>query len=163
MLLRWDNSCHYNIANSSRSPPVGERQEMKINIEQVVYTTVTATSDIPLQSCTNYGLEYATYPFVSHSDYDPTIYKSTTPDVSGVTDTFSFFTNGDGLSPQSVYGSQPVEVDLIAVNHRGYFIAPQSGTYNFTLNSVDDWYTLWVGSVAYSGWTLDNALFTQQW
>lgn len=159
--VRYSSACSCagaTIATTTVPSPVShwvyEPNDKHINIQQI------ATATINLASCVNFGLQWAAYPFDSGSTYDPTIYKSQTPEASGDTTTYTY--NTDNQYYASVYGSDPIEVDLIALNHRGFFIAEQSGTYTFTVDSVDDWLTLWIGPDALSGWTLDNALFTVQ-
>jgi hypothetical protein len=164
VLLRRYNRCHHNTTIASKSLPITIGKRSKTNFKQIATVTVTAstTVGVPLPACTNYGLEFAAYPYIHLSTYDPTIYKSQTPEVSGVTTTYTFNTwlFGYPYPPLSLYGSSPIALDLIAVNHRGYFIATKPGTYTFTAEVVDDWLSLWLGPTAFSGWNLANAAFT---
>ncbi|RVD87836.1 uncharacterized protein DFL_002043 [Arthrobotrys flagrans] len=43
------------------------------------------------------------------------------------------------------------------LNHRGYFYAPETTTYNFRIFGADDGAWLWVGQIAYTNWTRANA------
>lgn len=54
--------------------------------------------------------------------------------------------------------------DYFVLNHRGYIYAQQTGTYTFSVGSVDDAVCAWVGALAYTGWVrandnLDAAIF----
>ena len=48
--------------------------------------------------------------------------------------------------------------DLIAVDHRGYLFAPLDGDYTITIGNDDNIVLVWVGPLAYSGWTRANAV-----
>lgn len=139
------------------------RRTIKPNSQQVVTVTVTqsATTGVPIPACTNYGLEFAAYSYVGNPD--PTPYKSATPELTGVTNTYHYSTadypNDGGYpeGPQLLYGEGPIPTDEVAVDHRGYFIADQTGTYSFAPGYIDDYFYLWIGETAYSGWDASNA------
>ncbi|KAK6197289.1 hypothetical protein LQW54_010751 [Pestalotiopsis sp. IQ-011] len=141
-----------------------------VTTETVSTTTVVAApSDLTCMgppTCNNFGLEWAQY----HNDqgynwdpnyrtFDPAHFKTIEPNATGQTskvyvpDTFA--NTGDAF-PVSVYDIK-VPVELFVLNHRGYFYAPQKGTYNFSVPRIDDAAFVWLGAHAYEGWTRDNA------
>lgn len=50
-----------------------------------------------------------------------------------------------------------MSTNFFVLNHRGYIYAQQTGNYTFNVGDVDDSVYIWVGSLAYSGWTGANA------
>ena len=62
-----------------------------------------------------------------------------------------------GSSQVSIYGSPPLYSNYFVLNHRGYIFAQQSGTYTFSVGGVDDAVYIWIGPLAYTGWTKQNA------
>lgn len=57
----------------------------------------------------------------------------------------------------SIYGSSgEYDSTYIALDHRGYIYAEQSGNYTFSSTYVDDMLLFWAGPIAYSGWNGDN-------
>ncbi|MCJ1290265.1 hypothetical protein MMC34_001801 [Xylographa carneopallida] len=124
---------------------------------------------VPDLSCNNQGFEYAVYPSTNAdgtpitidttdgywSNFDPTVFKSRTPQASGKATTV-------GLSDcNTIYGTRPADPSHVAIDHRGYLFAQQDGNYTFSIPSVDDIILLWLGSLAYAGWTRPNANLVQ--
>jgi hypothetical protein len=137
--------------------------DVSTSIETVVSTTTssiivtsTPTPGLPALDCTNYGLEWAAWPFPTYrGTVIPESYKTQVPTLNGTTKTYTFTTPGD---VEPIFGNPtPIATNLIIVDFRGYFIAEQRGTYTFSTDSIDDHFYLWIGSTAYSGWTGANA------
>jgi hypothetical protein len=138
--------------------------------EQTV--TQTATSVIVDEACPtpafcgNAGVEWAQYHndqgynwSPSYSQFDPAVYKTTTPNATGTTSRInvdSIFANTGDTFPVPVYDIE-VPVELFVLNHRGYFYAPTAGVYTFYMPQVDDAGFVWHGDKAYSGWDRTNA------
>lgn len=132
--------------------------------------TVTATSTsteivCPTpSSCDNQGLQWAEYPNdqgdnndATYSNFDAAVYKTQTPDVSGVTSTVGGIDASGGVAI-SIYGSSSsFYSDYFSLDHKGYLFAVATGTYTFTFSGVDDIAMLWLGPTAYAGWTRANA------
>jgi hypothetical protein len=56
-----------------------------------------------------------------------------------------------------------MDLTFITVDHVGYLYARQSGTYTFKSSNPDDITILWIGTVAKTGWTRENALLVHQY
>lgn len=121
---------------------------------------------MPDLSCGNQGLQYAiygnnpdgsinTFTAAGYPTFVAEIFKTAPLQYSGTTTSI-------GLSASSpIYGNVPANPQYVAVNHRAYIFAQQSGAYTFTLPYVDDITILWVGPAAYSGYTRSNANIIQ--
>lgn len=84
--------------------------------------------------------------------FDPAAFKSIAPlqnDVFGEVGVTSIDT--------TIYGHS-LSFSNFSLDHRGYFFAPQTGAYTFTIqkNALDKVW-LWLGPEAYQGWTAANA------
>lgn len=119
-------------------------------------------------SCNNQGFEYAIYNCVNAAGapitvsggawpVDPTIFKTRTPQTTGKTTSFGL------TDTNTIYGYTPTDPEHVVVDHRGYLFAQQDGVYTFSNPAADDIVLLWLGSLAYSGWTRSNAVLEQQW
>ena len=60
--------------------------------------------------------------------------------------------------PGYVYSTYTPSLGIVAVDHRGYLFAPLDGDYTITINGNDNIVLVWIGSLAYSGWTRANAV-----
>jgi hypothetical protein len=90
----------------------------------------------------------------NYSSFDPTPLKTATVLDQGTTTEIDI--HGDG-SALTLYGKSEPYPTFFAVNHRGYLLAPSSGTYTFSATGADEIIIFWIGPDAYSGWTRDNA------
>lgn len=94
--------------------------------------------------------------------YNPMSLKTVTPDGQGITNQIG----GPGTTkagPITVYDSpNQVNGNFLVIDHRGYFIPPSTGTYNFTSPYSNDFSTIWLGPEAYSGWDLSNTSIDQE-
>ena len=119
-------------------------------------------------SCGNQGLAYAIYPnkrpdgtnvpwTEEYTDFDPTIFKTAVPQVTGKTKTIGT------PDTKSIYGITPTDWEYVVVNHRGFFFAEQSGEYTFTMPSCDNFVLLWTGSKAFTDYTRANADLVQKY
>jgi hypothetical protein len=97
------------------------------------------------------GFQFRTFPQGYHND-DPTFFDRNTPLVTGFITNFTNLTTATN-STYVVNGSPT----YFSVEWFGYFYAPTTGTYTFTLGSDDGSY-LWMGSSALSGYTTANSL-----
>lgn len=132
-------------------------------------TVVAAPPDLTCTgppTCNNFGLEWAQYHNdqgynwdPQYSDFNPAHFKTMEPNATGQTSKVFIpdrFANTGDTFPVPVYDIQ-VPVELFVLNHRGYFYAPQAGTYNFSVPRMDDAAFVWLGAHAYQGWTRNNA------
>ena len=132
-------------------------------------STATFASCAPAQSsapalCNNQGLQWAVYSGdvprntdVEYSSFDPTTYKTQTPNDNGVTNTIGGI-DYPGSGQETIYGgSVPVNADYFALDHKGYIFAQETGVYTFAVSGVDDIVLLWLGSDATSGWDRADA------
>jgi len=136
--------------------------------ERPIATTETVTSTTTIKacpaptSCGNQGLEWAYYNNTdgdndgTYSNFVPQNYKTHEARYEGITGSIGGIRFIDG-STQSFYGSPSLATKYFVLNHRGYIYAPQTGTYTFTVDSVDDVAYVWIGGDAYSGWTAPSA------
>ncbi|MCJ1404873.1 hypothetical protein MMC11_008099 [Xylographa trunciseda] len=120
-------------------------------------------------SCGNQGLAYAIFPNTktdgtvlaydapAYSTFDPTVYKTANPQVSGQTTSLGV------TDCHTIYGNTPNNYEYVTVNHRGYIFAAQSGEHTFSFTSVDNIVMFWLGPKAYSGYTRANADIIQPW
>ena len=97
------------------------------------------------------GFQFRTFPQGYHND-DPTFFNRNTPLVTGFITNFTNLTTATN-STYVVNGSPT----YFSVEWFGYFYAPTTGTYTFTLGSDDGSY-LWMGSTALSGYTTGNTV-----
>lgn len=142
--------------------------------------TILAVRPTPATTCNNLGLEYAIHSNSytrglqpgdpSYSAYLPEAFQTSPPLVTGVASFLEFvFTVPHNdiqqaqQQPGSFYPSGPQSpLTQVAINHRGYLFAPQSGIYTFYFRASDDITHLWVGTNAYgSGWDRANANIEQ--
>lgn len=93
---------------------------------------------------------------VKYSSFNVETFKTTTPKLTGVTSVAGLSHDGSG-TPDSIYGSsQKYSYSYMALNHRGYIFAKETGVYTFS-SLADDITLIWIGSSAYSGFTRANA------
>jgi hypothetical protein len=97
------------------------------------------------------GFQFRTFPQGYHNE-DPTFFNRNTPLVTGFITNFTNLTTATN-STYVVNGSPT----YFSVEWFGYFYAPTTGTYTFTLGSDDGSY-LWMGSTALSGYTTGNTV-----
>ncbi|ODQ50619.1 hypothetical protein SAICODRAFT_46808, partial [Saitoella complicata NRRL Y-17804] len=135
---------------------------------QTATTTSWVTETIypaPDLTCGNQGLEFAIQEHryentdASYSAFNVEDFKTVQPWYTGTT-TFLGFENGDTYS-YSLYGAPARNTDYIALNHRGYLFARQTGTYTFITPDSDDITIFWLGPQAFSGYTRQNANILQ--
>jgi hypothetical protein len=97
------------------------------------------------------GFQFRTFPQGYHNE-DPTFFTRNTPLVTGFITNFTNLTTATNST--YVVNGAPT---YFSVEWFGYFYAPTTGTYTFTLGSDDGSY-LWMGSTALSGYTVANSL-----
>ncbi|KAI3323320.1 hypothetical protein HD806DRAFT_108496 [Xylariaceae sp. AK1471] len=123
-------------------------------------------SDCPTCSkpkhCSNAGWDWAYYPSPLHNDGEnypgflADVFKTREPSYTDVTPAIGGLTRlgADG----TIYGSSAVlNNTYFVLNHHAYLWACETGTWQFDITGVDDLVLGWVGDVAYSGWTDNNA------
>lgn len=123
---------------------------------------------LPLPThCSNAGLQWAYYmdSQVTNSQaqinaFSPDIVKTKDPFVSGIVTSSFGFNYADTMNLIKVYGKGNYPSSVYIINHRGFLFVPESGTYTFTINAIDDLMYIWLGAVAYSGWNRLDALQT---
>lgn len=146
---------------------------------QTVTETVLVTETIypePDVSCGNAGIQFA---FIRHGytngdgqyssfQVDGIKAKSPTPneaDGTGVSTIIgglvALYTWSDQATWMEIYGKPRINAQNLAVIHRGYLYAPETGSFEFSMPAVDDITLLWVGEKAYSGWVRENANVVQ--
>lgn len=115
-------------------------------------------------SCSsNAGLQWAHYKNLYPRtesywpNFDPTGFKNITGDYNSTT-TYVGLNAPDQNAQISLYGSQQsFPANEFILNHRGYIYAEQSGNYTVSTTADDDIMIVWLGILAYSGWTRSNA------
>ncbi|KAK6337906.1 hypothetical protein TWF696_001384 [Orbilia brochopaga] len=124
-------------------------------------STVTTGYPVPPTACGNVGLEVAVYtnPYSlggqTYTAFQPEFFK-TAPPISSTT------VQSVGLSLQGTdavktpYG-MPLTITQYAINHRGYFYAPNDATYTFAVQRGDDFAAFWLGQNAYSSFERSDA------
>jgi hypothetical protein len=97
------------------------------------------------------GLQFRTFPQGYHNE-DPTFFDRNTESVTGLITDFTNLTT----ATNSTYLVNGIPT-YFSVEWYGYFYAPTTGTYTFTLGSDDGSY-LWMGSSALSGYATSNCV-----
>lgn len=100
----------------------------------------------------------------NYPNFLPEPYKVLAPDYSGITTSLGGFNNQGTYKAGGTinfYGQFTDSNENFVLNHRGYIYAQQTGTYTFSTTNVDDIVIVWVGALAYSGWTRANAQLVQ--
>jgi hypothetical protein len=125
-------------------------------------------------SCNNSGVQFGgfKYPFGQGPPYtiDTQFVRDNraAPNFldSGVTTVplgWSFLTDPcPADSPGLPYGPVNRSCSAFTYDHRGYFFAPISGNFTFTLRFVDDIALLWLGDLAYRNYSRTNATLESQ-
>ncbi|ETS75374.1 hypothetical protein PFICI_12318 [Pestalotiopsis fici W106-1] len=135
-----------------------------------IVTTTTTTTESACATpavCGNAGIQWAEYRnFVeranddaTYSNFVPEVYKGQAPEIPG---TYGNIGPIEITSTRSrlitIYNTpRAFPSAFFALDHKGYFFAPVSGRYIFSVTNVDDAVFLWLGATAYSGWTRTNA------
>ncbi|THX55519.1 hypothetical protein D6D11_03810 [Aureobasidium pullulans] len=111
----------------------------------------------PSSDCNNKGYLFAYY---SNEPYGNDVANMDATYTKQMTPTYNSTTNqgvgiyGSEWSSVSLYGSSQAYSDnYFYLSHKGYFFAQVTGYYNFTIKDADDIAYVWMGDVAYSGWT----------
>ncbi|KAK6523257.1 hypothetical protein TWF694_006146 [Orbilia ellipsospora] len=113
----------------------------------------------PDKTCGNVGFEVAEYenPFTWAGTYfvayEPAYFKNATVFDTGSTNITGFYILVNQLPP----GLKTRPPSYTAYNYRGYFYAPYTETYSFQIANADAQLSMWVGDLAYSGWTGANS------
>jgi len=145
-------------------------------------TTITVTAPTPITTlaaptCTQ-GVEYALWVFTQSSDQAQQLNRAyynfnelnRNNLVAGVTPVQTGIVSQVGIPQLSNYYS-PLQFDgtsapgtvnmrFNVLEHRGYLVPSQAGSYVFQFEIVDDLAALWVGEHAQSGITVDQASLT---
>ena len=118
----------------------------------------------PIVTCGNSGMQYAIYNSSFYngdktfSNFDPTVFKKETPVYSNVTSKIGIDVGSLNAQIVSVYNSPKfINSTYFAIDHRGYLFARENGKYTFQSDDADDIVFIWIGNLAYSGWTRSNA------
>lgn len=143
----------------------------------ITVTAPTPTSTLVAPTCTQ-GVEYALWVFTRDStqgdqleaayyNFDTldrnALVGGVTPLQTGVVSQVGFAQEGSYFTPLQFDGiSAPSTVNMRfnILEHRGYLIPSQAGTYAFQFSMVDDLAVAWVGGHACSGITVDTASLT---
>ncbi|KAG9840039.1 glycoside hydrolase, partial [Aureobasidium melanogenum] len=163
-----DQGAPYAACGSSSSSSVTSSTTMSASSTTMTTSTATPTSLLPDTSCSNAGLQFAYYPGLASTQWDyhsanygldAENYKTVTPNYTGVTNFIGGFAWNTYHQSSTIYGSsRPFDHEKMILNHRGYFLAPTSGDYTFSIPTVDDAAFFWLGDVAYSGFNEFNYL-----
>ncbi|KAK6533815.1 hypothetical protein TWF694_002744 [Orbilia ellipsospora] len=127
--------------------------------------TVWEIPTVPDTSCGNAGLEVAIYtnPYTTfesgYSNFVPDAFKTKTPDGQSTTSSMGLL-EADTATPD---GLTPAVVDDYTLNYRGYFYAPATSTYTFSVTDADDIVLFWTGTIAQSGWLRTNENGESTW
>ena len=97
------------------------------------------------------GFMYRTFPGVVYAD-TPSSFDTATESASGLITNFANLTTATNSVFTAHGGNGTCSADWF-----GYFYAPNTGSYTFTLGSDDGSY-LWIGSTALTGYTTGNCL-----
>ncbi|GAO14800.1 hypothetical protein UVI_02005290 [Ustilaginoidea virens] len=84
------------------------------------------------------------------AEFDPSAFKIQAPEHSGRTNSLII------TDPRRLYG-EAIATNLAAVIHQGFLLAPETGNFTFIFGQADDIALVWLGNLAYSGWTRANA------
>lgn len=139
---------HSHIPLLSR-PPLGI-------LKLIDLATLPSCDPTPPEDCGNHGLAFAVqpHPFKNDNTNFPelsvTYFHNAKVEQDGFTN-YIGFTNSQTGVPFSIYGGAPISTESIAVNHRGYFLAPISGLYKIAFKNTDDNTFFWIGESAYNG------------
>ena len=123
------------------------------NVIPVTVTTTQTACPTPDTSCGNDGTQFGQWSnsqlpsSPAWSDFDPTRYKSDTPE----------------FERQDVFNDISDIADTNVVIQRAYLFAPLDGAYTIAIEEIGDAdldviALIWFGPVAYSGWNRQNAL-----
>ncbi|KAF3922388.1 hypothetical protein AA313_de0203387 [Arthrobotrys entomopaga] len=112
----------------------------------------------PDTSCDNAGLQVAIYdnPYVNVSGvvvsgWNPDVFKTVTPLETKSTNMIGF----DSSSTSQPYGLNTSSSTYV-LNQRGFFYAPYTQIYTFTLSNVDDVVQIWISDKARIDWDSTN-------
>jgi hypothetical protein len=122
--------------------------------------TCVAPAATPDVSCGNAGLQWAFYSEASLAALDDfNNIKLHQPIAAGVTSALQYFA-AECPNPDSEFTLFDATESCLYffVDYRGYIYAGQTGSYTFTISSVDDNMFIWAGPEAYSGWTHANTV-----
>lgn len=159
----------YSACSSSASTTVVSSSTAQASSTTVgTSASASATAILPDTSCENAGLQFAYYPGLASTQWDfnsltygldAENYKAVTPNYTGVTNLMGGFAWNTYRESSTIYNStRPFDHEKMILNHRGYFFAPTSGQYTFSIPTCDDAAFFWLGDVAYAGWNEFNYL-----
>ncbi|KAI1310004.1 hypothetical protein F5Y03DRAFT_392435 [Xylaria venustula] len=110
--------------------------------------------------CSNVGWDFGYYPNSltnsgeNYPGFRADTFKTQNPTFTNVTSVIGKATAFD----TSIYNSSAsLQSSYFFLNHHAYLWACEKGTWQFDISGVDDLVLAWVGDLAYSGWTDDNA------
>jgi hypothetical protein len=159
----------------SPSTAISTMHRLGLLLASVPFSTAIiplAASDCPTCSkpkhCSNQGWAWAYYPNPlentgeNYPGFRADAFKTQDPTYSDVTPVIGGLTSLG--ADATIYGSS-VELasSYYALNHYAYLWACEKGTWQFDVTGVDDILLGWVGDVAYSGWTDENANIRAVW
>ncbi|KAK6527452.1 hypothetical protein TWF694_004441 [Orbilia ellipsospora] len=116
-------------------------------------------------SCNNGGLNVALYgdPFndstANNTAFTPEYFKTQQPPSSTIAPSVGIVWSSSGANTAALnpYGMVPAIVANITLNYKGYFFAPKTSTYTFTIKNADNIAIFWLGKNAYANWDRANA------
>ncbi|KAI5203461.1 hypothetical protein AUEXF2481DRAFT_25966 [Aureobasidium subglaciale EXF-2481] len=162
------------VCGSSASPTSISSSTTKVSSPTTLATSFTQSSTstptplLPDTSCNNAGLEYAYYSSLLTTIWDystpsyglsPSDYRTILPNYTSTTTMIGGFAWNTYHQTSHIYNSTlALENDKMILNHRGYFFAPSSGNYTFSIPTCDDVAFFWLGESAYSGFNSSNYL-----
>lgn len=116
----------------------------------------------PAPSCTNpFGYTFAVFSDAisgAAADLDATKYKTRAPVYNGTFYTNIYINNACSTKDSTAtFNGYTTNCNNLVFQWRGYLYASQTGTYTFAIpTTADDKMYLWLGSLAYSGYTNTN-------
>ena len=111
------------------------------------------------------GLAFRVYDQPEYRDYQGTFSADTTygrvAELTGITTTLIWKNVNwpNGPDGEVTVGGQTFRSDTKSVLAQGFFLAPSSGTFTFSLapGKNDNWARLWIGDKSYTTWSESNA------
>ncbi|EPS35570.1 hypothetical protein H072_11090 [Dactylellina haptotyla CBS 200.50] len=103
-------------------------------------------------------------PILQLENWNPAYFKTRQPYQKKTVSYVGWKTLGTDSTSAAPYGMTRVPAGSApATNQKGYFYAPYSRNYTFTIVELADDGNLWVGPLAYSGWTGANSQIHTWW
>ncbi|KAI0525730.1 hypothetical protein F5B22DRAFT_357636 [Xylaria bambusicola] len=116
--------------------------------------------------CSSIGWDWAYYPNPltnsgeNYPNFRADVFKAQTPAYTGETPVIG---RASAFGTTIYNSSTTLNSAYFVLNQHAYLWACEAGTWQFDISGVDDLVLAWVGDLAYSGWTDDNASGRAVW